>query len=242
VKPDAYRQETCGTSAEPIRSLTAQIAGDWKRHSYYDQAEQASWLEGFWSDGSPFKTRFDTLNPSILVELACGHGRHTAHLLDSTASQLVTRVYLIDVNYENIKYCRKRFRHDPRVTCLQNNGFDLPLDAHSVNGLFCYDAMVHFELDAVISYIRETYRALRPGGRALFHHSNFDQKPGALYADNPYSRNFMSDRLFAHIALRAGFLVLDQEIIDWGDGDSPTLDCITLLEKPHRRAPPRQRG
>jgi hypothetical protein len=46
-------------------------------------------------------------------------------------------------------------------------------------------AMVHFEYDAVISYIQDGFRILKYGGRALFHHSNLDTRPDFDYKDNP---------------------------------------------------------
>jgi hypothetical protein len=40
----------------------------------------------------------------------------------------------------------------------------------------------------------------------------------------------MSATLFAHAAMRSGFLVLEQQLIDWAG--VPRLDCATLLVKP----------
>jgi hypothetical protein len=98
------------------------------------------------------------------------------------------------------------------------------------SSLFCYDAMVHFEYDDVISYVKEIYRILCPEGRALLHHSNYDKSPGTSYAENPHWRNFMSSGLFAHAAVRSGFVVVEQQPVDWA-GEAE-LDCLTLVEKP----------
>lgn len=92
------------------------------------------------------------------------------------------------------------------------------------------DAMVHFEYDAVLSYIQDAFRILKRDGRALFHHSNLDKYPGSDYKHNPHRRNFMSKNLFAHAAARAGFQVLEQITIDWAGFRN--LGCLTLLEKP----------
>ena len=40
----------------------------------------------------------------------------------------------------------------------------------------------------------------------------------------------MSKDLFAYLAFRAGLEVVEQDVFDWGD--SPSLDCLSLVEKP----------
>lgn len=39
----------------------------------------------------------------------------------------------------------------------------------------------------------------------------------------------MTKECFAYLADRAGFIVLEQKVIDWS---APKLDCITLVKKP----------
>lgn len=214
--------------AEP--SMTARIAAEWADHSYYDDAERLDWLLPFW-ERPRFRAKFDRLDIAAYVELACGHGRHTRYILETLADRRVERVWLVDVVAENIDHCARRFAADPRVRAVKNDGADLAAIADaSVTAVFSYDAMVHFEYDAVLSYIAETYRVLVPGGRALLHHSNYDKNPGGFYRDNPHWRNFMTKALFAHAALRTGFVVLDQEVTHWNQ--DPDIDCISLLEKP----------
>jgi SAM-dependent methyltransferase len=142
----------------------------------------------------------------------------------------IHRIYLMDINEENVAFCRERFSANPLVHPIINNGWDFqPLESESITAIFCYDAMVHFEYDAVQSYIQDAYRILRRGGRAVFHHSNYDKSPGADYSNNPHNRNFMNKNLFAHIAIRSGFKILKQLVIHWDDFRH--LDCISLIEK-----------
>ena len=162
------------------------------------------------------------------------HGRHSARLLmpsTKTDQPELRSLILLDIVEDNVLHCKHRFADCPAVSIHTNNGYDFhPVEDESVSAIFCYDAMVHFEYDAVLSYITDAFRILRRGGRALFHHSNLDGHPSSDYKSNPHWRNFMSKNLFAHAAARAGFHVLEQVTMDW-DGVRK-LDCLTLLEKP----------
>ena len=211
---------------------TDQVAQQWKVNTYYDRAESDDWLDAFWSPRGKFRPLFDNLDIRTVVELACGHGRHTARILnDPELRGKVEDLYLMDVNEENITWCAKRFSNIASAHPIVNNGHDFyPLEKDSIRAIFCYDAMVHFEYDAVIVYLEDAFRLLVPGGRALFHHSNYDKSPGTNNISNPHWRNFMSKNLFAHAAVRSGFRILHQSLLDW-DG-TRNLDCISLIERP----------
>lgn len=210
-----------------IRELRA-VAAPWKEApTYYEPAEADDWLDKFWRSDWPFRPLLDKLNRECLVELACGRGRHAARAL--SAYDDMRRICLVDIFEENIEFCRKRFAGDDRVSVVVNNGFDFqPLPDGYATGIYSYDAMVHFEYDTVISYLRDAARLLVPGGRAFFHHSNYDKTPGTSFHDNPGWRNYMSVGLFSHIAQRSGFKVIEQVVLDWTE---PRLDCLTLLER-----------
>ena len=90
--------------------------------------------------------------------------------------------------------------------------------------------MVHFEMLDIFSYLKEIYRVLSNGGRALIHHSNQHTDPFSdSFVGAVHARSFMSKELFAYFSHRTGFKILRQEIIDWCDMKG--LDCLTLLEK-----------
>lgn len=205
------------------------VALDWKESKYYDLHENESALALFWGDGSPFLRMFKLLDLANVVEIGCGHGRHVPKYADEAGE-----IVIVDVNKTNTDYCTKRFSTWKKsLKIIQNNGSDLTaISSHESTAVFSYDAMVHFEMNDVISYLSESYRILTPGGKALFHHSNFDGAPGLV--GNRISefgwRNFMSAKLFCHIAMRAGFVVLEQCVLEWGG--IPNLDCISFLQKP----------
>jgi SAM-dependent methyltransferase len=216
------------TPLDPALAQSVQeVARYWHQDPYYDRAEREDWLDGFWAENNPrypFRRLFNALDLRLTAELACGHGRHAAQIY-----QQVPGLVLIDVVPENVAFCRERFKGAPNVAVMQNNGATFrPLPDGYLSAIYCYDAMVHFECDVVLSYIRDAARVLQPGGRALFHHSNLSAFPGRDHRLNPGGRNFMSQELFLHTARRSGFEVVESAIMDW---DAPNTDCLTLIEK-----------
>jgi ubiquinone/menaquinone biosynthesis C-methylase UbiE len=138
----------------------------------------------------------------------------------------------VDINPENLDYCRQRFASDPGMHYVKTDGASLRgIRSGTVTLLYSFDSMVHFDSDVVRAYLQESYRVLRPGGRCFFHHSNYTGNPGGDFKDSPHWRNFMSKELFAHYSIRSGLQVLEQRVIDWTE---PDLDCLTLLEKPDK--------
>lgn len=202
------------------------MGDDWVVTTYYELAEDAGWISAFWAPETLFAKRFAELSRGDMIEIACGHGRHAAQIVDSAKSLL-----LLDINQSNIDVCKQRFGGRPNVRCAVNDGFTLG-DApdESADSVYSYDAMVHFEPDVVGSYLADIMRVLRPRGRALLHHSNYSGNPGERYTNNPHYRNYMSTALFQHFAGRAGLTILAQNVFDWAG--VPKIDALTLLERP----------
>lgn len=193
-------------------------------NEYFEDSENM--LDAFWNDNSVFKKRFDTLDCRNIIELACGRGRHVQKYINKSDT-----VTLVDILQENMDYCKERFSCYDKISYYCNNGYNLEkLDSNSYSALFCYDAMVHFEMLDIYSYLKDIYRVLVPGGRALIHHSNNSKDYKASFANAPNGRAFMSKNLFAHLAYKSGFIIVSQDIIDW---EIKNLDCITLIEKPN---------
>jgi len=203
------------------------IGKDWASNQYYDDAEK--WLNGFWSENTVFYESFCQLDCNNIVELACGHGRHIPKYLDKS-----NNITLVDINKENIDFCKKRFSNETKIKYITNTGSDFNgIEANSQTAIFTYDAMVHFEMLDVLSYIKDANRILVEGGKILFHHSNAAFSPELYYTQKPYCRNFMSADIFAYMALRMGFAVLKQDLISWGSGDDLVKDndCLSLCQK-----------
>ena len=214
-----------------VRHLAQKVGDDWKNQPYYDDAEQymeKQWRESIW----PFIREADFSN---VVDLAAGHGRNSEKL-----KQHAGKIHIVDINQENIDYCRKRFANDPQFTFTRNDGCSLDfIPTGSVSLLYCFDAMVHFDSDVVRAYLKEFKRILQPGGIGFCHHSNYTRNPGENVHDSPGWRNFMSEALFTHYCRKEGLIVIKSRVIDW---ELPGSDCLTLFRKEGKSSPTVQNG
>jgi ubiquinone/menaquinone biosynthesis C-methylase UbiE len=207
---------------DQLARLAREIGENWVETPYFDQAEgDTDW---HWHDFAfPMIQDCDF---SVVLDLAAGHGRNAAKLLE-----LAEKLYIVDVNEENVDFCRRRFHGDARVSFLVCDGISLTgVPDEEITLAYCFDSMVHFDSDVVRAYLGEFRRVLRPGGRGMCHHSNYSANPSADdFRDNPHWRNFMSRELFEHYCAKEGLVVIRSQLIEWG---IPDLDCITVFEKP----------
>jgi ubiquinone/menaquinone biosynthesis C-methylase UbiE len=194
----------------------------WADSPYYDAVEALiadQWERFIW----PMISDCDF---SSVVDLAAGHGRNS-QLLREKAGQIL----VVDINQENVDFCKKRFAGDPRFRFLKNDGCSLEgIADESVSLIYTFDAMVHFDSDVVRNYLREFRRVLRPGGRGFCHHSNYTGNPSGDFREDPNWRNFMSQQLFNHYCAKEGLSVVRSQVIDWSG--TPQHDCLTVFEKP----------
>lgn len=199
-------------------SLAREVGNDWKEGPYYDEAEvglDSDWTSLIW----PLIQNCDF---SCVVEIAAGHGRNSEKL-----RHLTERLYLVDINRENIDFLKRRFAGAANIVYVHNDGVSLDaIRSSEATFVYSFDSMVHFDSDVVRAYLDEFERVLRPGGRCFCHYSNYTGDPTGSYRDHPGWRNFMSQPLFEHYASKEGLNpVISQLIRDDGD-------AVTLLEKP----------
>lgn len=203
-----------------LASAVDDVAKDWKRAAYYDEAERGierQWKTLIWP-------RIKHCDFDVVVDLAAGHGRNSRKLLEHAK-----RLYIVDVNEENVSFCRSRFAGERNVTVFRNNGYTLaPIADSTVSLLYCFDAMVHFDSDVIRNYLADIHRVLRAGGHAFLHHSNMSVNPTGSHRDTPGWRHFMTRELMAHWAHKAGFAIESQHAFDWRPGIS---DCFTVLRR-----------
>lgn len=207
--------------------FSQEVVDEHRGIDYYAKAE--GWLAPFWNQPWPFRDLFDRLDLSRTVDLACGHGRHTAQIIDRAGA-----IILVDANQANIDACRKRFARRKNVSYYKTTGNELDgLESSSCSSVFSYDSMVHFEALDVIDYLREISRVLRPGGLALLHYSNFEAFPQNSFKVNPHWRNFFSRKMMVHFATRFSLEALENRVIDWPPegGGTPELDAVALLRR-----------
>lgn len=199
------------------------VIAPWQDSAYYDDAEKLMYI--FWDENTIFRRLFEKLELSEVVELAVGHGRH-AELVAARAGELV----VMDVFEENLDFCRERLKLFNNIEFQKCEGatFD-GVDDGWATSIFCYDAMVHFSPDIVESYLNDTYRVLKPGGMALYHHSNYPATEDQHYGQNPHARNSMTMELFGSFCEQSNLRVIESIVIDWGGVEG--LDCITLVKK-----------
>ncbi len=207
-----------------LATIARDAARPWKDSPYYKNAEKYTNI--FWSNDSLFTRLFNELNLNSVVELACGHGRHS-EILQLRAKKLI----LIDVFEDNLDACRARLADKPNVEYILGNGYDFqPIKDQSQTAIVCYDSMVHFPPELVKSYLLDAYRILEPGGMALFHHSNYTSSGDQHYGKNPGARNNMNRAQFNAFAKAASLEIVEAFELKWGGVDN--LDGITLLRRP----------
>ncbi len=192
--------------------------------SYFERAESDSALDFFWSEDSVVYKMFSKMNLDNVIELAAGRGRHM-QMYEAKANHIV----LVDILQKNIDFCKERFKGNRKIDYYCNNGYNLSeLKDNEYSALFTYDAMVHFEMMDIFEYLKDIHRVLRKGGMALFHHSNNTSSYKNSFSTATGGRSYMSKDLFAYLAYRAGFEVVEQHVFDWIAKD---LDCVSLVRK-----------
>lgn len=193
-------------------------------NDYFNEAESDFAMNIFGGENSAFLRMFRRLDLDNVIELAVGRGRHIRKY-----EQEANHIVLVDILQENIDFCRERFRNIKKIDYYCNNGYSLSqLQDDEYTALFTYDAMVHFEMMDIFTYLKDIHRVLKRGGMALFHHSNNVSDYKNTFVNTVGGRNYMSKDIFAYLSYRAGFDVVEQQLIDWGEKD---LDCLSLVRK-----------
>lgn len=199
------------------------VKAPWDKSLYYDDAEK--WTHLFWDENTEFRRQFNKLDLTNAVELACGHGRHSIRV-----ASMAKKLTLVDIFEDNLNKCRQRCSSFSNVTYLLGNGIGFtPLESNSITGIYCYDAMVHFSMGIIVSYLEDTSRVLVNRGMALYHHSNYSGPELGHYGLNPHARNTQDFSKFESVALNAGLRVVESKVLNWGGVNN--LDRLSLLQK-----------
>ena len=216
------------TKDRRLEGLAAYSGDPWTPQNAYFKAAEVHFGEMWRTVILPFVEDCDF---SAVIDLGAGHGRNSTMLAPKAG-----RLLVLDIQPGNVEVCRKRFAGQRHVECAANNGYDLrPAADEAFTLVYSFDSMVHFDPEVVRSYLRDTWRVLRPGGRGFFHHSNHGG--GTDWRTRPHGRNSMSLELFARYAQEAGLQTIRQRVLGWGDpsetwGHIPDLDGMSVVERP----------
>ena len=196
---------------------------DW--NEYYKDAEGHNEVQ-FQTYLEPLMQKYN-FNLSVVMDFACGKGR-IADLLSGNCESLIC----VDTSQEAISHCASRFDEKENVECRISKPEKIPADSGSVSFIYSWDAMVHFDYKSVDYILSEFSRILSIGGYAVLHHSNAreheDFKADKNWRKNPHCRSEFNAEDMRHICRKSGFIIEEQQIMDWG---IKALDCISVIRK-----------
>jgi hypothetical protein len=220
IDKDGFVENLFARDLERLVKDEAFHFGDNATEWYFEPSEATMDIQ--WEHVQSFLGRHP-IDYTITMELSCGHGRNSERL-----AKLSKNIVLVDVVPENILFCQNRFPDRPWKFVI-NNGFDLrEISSKSITFVYCFEAAVHFDLEIIVSYIKEFRRVMTPAAFGFVHHSNVTAFPGKDYRTIPHGRNFMSKEIFTHLCVHNGLEIVDQHVFDQG---GPEADCFSLFQK-----------
>ena len=105
---------------------------------------------------------------NTVLEIAPGHGRWSNEMADHCK-----KLILIDLSPTCIDICKERFSAKKNIEYIVNNGKKLNgVGDMSVDFIWSFDSFVHMDKKIISSYLAEIKRVLKPGGIAIIHHAN----------------------------------------------------------------------
>jgi ubiquinone/menaquinone biosynthesis C-methylase UbiE len=158
-----------------------------RENAYYGIASWDEFADGagmdeqrFWRSGAVLAdnllSHLGLADASALtaVEIGCGNGRVTHRLAERFA-----QVWALDISPEMIARAKARWPALANVRFVVGSGADLePVPAASADVVLSFITLHHVTEPAVVlSYLRETGRVLKPGGRALLHLHTIERNP-----------------------------------------------------------------
>lgn len=164
-----------------------------------------------------------------VADFACGGGAIAKAFLKNCVDQgiNISHFLLIDVTEDNLNAAGSALAGVSPGTKIEKFLCDgSSLSSYSgprVDFLYCWDAMVHFDILDVAGYLRTLQNVLQ--GVAFMHHSNYFQLTRDI-KENPHWRNFMNKDIFMQMCMSAGHEVMEQRLLDW---ELPGLDCLTTI-------------
>ena len=240
VRRARWRVEDRRLTAEQRRGVLGSAHLRWRENSSNDNRRRWSGYDWSgrgeeWNASSEWKQALidDVLARwipagAVVLEIGPGAGRWSEFLAER-ASQLV----LVDVSERPLELCRERFNGDAGIQYVLSSGSDLPgVEDASIDAVWSFDVFVHVAPRDQAAYLEEIARVLKPGGKAVVHHSD-GRNRGQLPSRHGW-RSPMSRGLFAALAAERG-LQVEHQLDSWGpDGRydlSGYADAITVCRR-----------
>lgn len=121
-----------------------------------------------------------------VLEIACGTGRVTKHLLDAIGEK--GKLVATDLNPDMIAIAKEKVA-DSRIEWQKADAQDLPFADNSFEAVICQYGVMFFP-DKLKAF-SETWRVLKPGGIFIFNAwDSLDANPGAQVIDNVLQEAF----------------------------------------------------
>lgn len=210
-------------------SITASTS-EWNEKSNYHELREGAAFHQVEETIFPNFQQYCNKNDLVICDFACGHGSIALEFAKKITSKniRIKKYILIDVVQENLNIAVERLSkiiESNKIEIFLCNGSNF-IGYHSVKAdyLYCWDAMVHFDILDVCGYMKTLSAILN--GIGFFHHSNYDTITKKI-SDNPHYRNFNSKNIFHQIVLSSGHRVLSQNVHGWPGFQD--LDCLTTV-------------
>ena len=165
-----------------------------------------------------------------ILEIAPGFGRWTQYL-----KGLCQNLIVVDLNENCIERCKERFASSSNISYYVNDGTSLEMiPDNSIDFVFCFDSLVHVEIQVLEAYVTQLARKLTKNGAGFFHHSNIgeyhrrwkyqNRLPQTISRYLTRRKVFTDDHLrafsvtaakFAEVCDSAGLCCITQELVNW---------------------------
>ena len=98
-------------------------------------------------------------NGEVVLHAGCGSGQ-----VDSDITKYI-QIRALDISPNALEIYRKENGHETKT--IQGSIFNIPLAAHSVNGVYNLGVMEHFCEEDIIKILKEFYRVTTPSGKLV---------------------------------------------------------------------------
>lgn len=143
------------------------------------------------------------LSNIIAADIGCGSGRYDVEFFGILGEKL-RQLICIDNNEKMLNELTKNMKENDidRFTTINASATDLPLDDDSMDVLFAFNAIHHFELSI---FLEEASRVLRENGLLFIYTRLMSQNRRTIWGKFFPSFNEKESRLYELEALKGGF-------------------------------------